>query len=383
MRILVISPGYPPPIVGGLEKQARELNHALVQHADVTIRVLTAGRKLPNRMDSACEGAIVVSRSPFSIGSRFSLCLHALWTWFQVFSLCRRFDVVHVHGCSFNGAASAIVAQCRGIPALVKLPNTGFRSPFGRPFTFRKKILQLLLKRAACLVCLSDESVSEVASLVVEPSRIFPVNNGISLMEFDARIHAQAPCRETTLNVAFVGRLVPQKGVEHLLHAWRSVAATGRSIRLKIVGDGPCRRSLTQLCVDLGIQDSVDFLGHVEDVPGFFASVDLFVLPSLAEGNSNSLLEALAAALPAIVTDVGGSKGILGKDFEEWVVPAGDSNALANAVRKAVELPADELERWGKAMRIRVENEYSIEIIAEKYFCKYRELSDTYGMRRR
>jgi len=116
----------------------------------------------------------------------------------------------------------------------------------------------------------------------------------------------------------------------------------------------------------LGLGHAVHFLGHRSDVAAELATADLFVLPSYAEGNSNAILEAMSCGLPIVATRVGGATIQLGTQGERFLVPAGDRQALANALLELIEDATLRL-RLGAEMRARIEKFFSIERIAETY----------------
>ena len=129
--------------------------------------------------------------------------------------------------------------------------------------------------------------------------------------------------------VLTVGRLSHEKGQEHLIRAaarWR-----GRA-RVVIAGDGPDRPRLERLAREVGCADSIVFAGLTPHVAPFYAIADVFVLPSLSEGSPNALLEAMAAGLPIVATNVGGVPEIAADGLNAVLVPPRDSDALARSV---------------------------------------------------
>ncbi len=109
------------------------------------------------------------------------------------------------------------------------------------------------------------------------------------------------------LHAITVCRLDPVKGLSHMLHAIPGIIALHPEFMWTIVGDGPVRAGLEREAESLGVQGHVRFLGERADVPQLLRSSHVFVLPSLSEGVSISLLEAMASGLPVIATRVGGA----------------------------------------------------------------------------
>ncbi len=133
--------------------------------------------------------------------------------------------------------------------------------------------------------------------------------------------------------VGTVGRLEERKGHGDFLLAVRAMLgpANGLGPQALIVGDGPLRARLERQAADLGLADTVRFVGAVADVRTPLAAMDVFLLPSRAEGMSNALLEAMAAGRPVVATAVGGTREAVDADRTGILVPPGDPAALAAA----------------------------------------------------
>jgi len=160
--------------------------------------------------------------------------------------------------------------------------------------------------------------------------------------------------------VGTVGRLEERKGHEHFLRAARAMLAAANGLRpqVVIVGDGPLRGRLARQAGELGVAESVRFTGAVEDVRVPLAAMDVFVLPSRAEGMSNALLEAMAAGLPVVATAVGGTSEVLDAGRTGLLVPPDDASALATEILGLLEDPA-RATRLGRAAQGHVAEAFS------------------------
>jgi glycosyltransferase involved in cell wall biosynthesis len=176
------------------------------------------------------------------------------------------------------------------------------------------------------------------------------------------------PCSSSTaINVIFVGRFFAQKGLEDLVQAWRKVRSRATfPTRLRLIGNGPLENELRALVKALDLGESVEFCGYCGDVPAELDKADLFVLPSYSEGNSNAILEAMRAGLPIVATRIGGAPIQVGSEGERFLVPAGAPDALADRLLELIEDEALRL-RMGAAMRVRIENIFSIDKVAAIY----------------
>ena len=270
-----------------------------------------------------------------------------------------------MHNISWFGAFVTLFAKAVGLPVITKLPNIGdFGIPGMRrgPFGFLRIAL---LKVSDAIVAMTPESVAELDGHRLSNGEGTESDEWHLLTSRGFRQHQ--PRSSKTVNAIFVGRLSPEKGLPDLLHAWATVKArASRSVKLRIIGDGPQADELRALALALDLGETVEFFGYCEDVPAELAKADLFVLPSYAEGNSNAILEAMRAGLPIVATRVGGAAIQVGSEGERFLVPPGDRQALADRLHELIE---DESlrRRLGTAMRARIESVFAIERVAAIY----------------
>jgi glycosyltransferase involved in cell wall biosynthesis len=362
MRILMAVPNYPFPIIGGLERQAHELAKALVQ-CHLAVHVLSSRFDQEQHRLEMIDGIRVhrVKWSNFSV-ARFFLSPFSVAR--VLYNLRRDVDLVHVHNISWLGAFVTIIAKALRLPVITKLPNIGESGIPGMRRRLFGRIRIALFKRSDAIIAMTQESVAELASINYPSTRVLKVTNGITLLP---PIKTICSCSSEAVTVVFVGRLLPQKGLIDLLHAWRSVKTRAtRPVRLRLIGDGPQADELRALALSLDLRDSIEFFGYCRDVPAELAKADLFVLPSYFEGNSNAILEAMHACLPIVATRVGGAPLQVGNQGERFLVPMGDRVELA---RRLLELIEDETLRitLGAAMRKRIETMFAIDRIAAVY----------------
>ena len=197
----------------------------------------------------------------------------------------------------------------------------------------------------------------------LEASRFVLIPNGVDTENLPCgrgeKIRAELGLDGSIPLVACIGRLAPMKGHVHLLRAWRHVRASVPGARLLIAGEGDEAPSLEALAANLGLEDSVHFLGFRRDVDDLLEAMDLLVLPSVRdEGCNNTLLEAMAHGRAAVVTRCGGLHQSVVEGETGIVVPSGDEEALGNAVTRLL-LEPEERRRMGIAARKVVEERYS------------------------
>ena len=184
---------------------------------------------------------------------------------------------------------------------------------------------------------------------------IYVVRNGIETQRFG--VHQRRRRCGEPVRLGAVGRLVPGKGIETLIEALRILKSRGVMCPLRIAGAGPLRARLQQQCRQYGVGSQVKFLGHLEELDEFYASVDLLVHPSLSEGLPLVILEAMASGLPIVATRVGGVPEVLEHAVHGYMVSPGDARALASAITDMIADPR-EMQLMGCRARSRARGEF-------------------------
>ncbi len=136
-----------------------------------------------------------------------------------------------------------------------------------------------------------------------------------------------------------IGRLSPEKGADTLLRAVALIVNEEPNFKLQVAGDGACMPALLALSRELNLTEHVQFLGEVRDVPSLLARASMFVLPSLTEGISLTLLEAMARGLPVVATDVGGTPEVVEDGSSGLLVDAQSPAELAQAILRVYRHP--------------------------------------------
>ncbi len=173
--------------------------------------------------------------------------------------------------------------------------------------------------------------------------------------------------------ILVVGRLTEQKGHRYLIDALPTIIETHPQTHFLFVGDGALRDSLQQQAAAVGCATQVHFLGKREDVPQLLVTCDMFVLPSLWEGLSLALLEAMAARKPIVATQVSGTVQLIQHQTTGLLVPAADSAALAEAIIELLNQP-ERAAALGEAAYQFVEAHYSAAQQAQQHLDLYERL---------
>lgn len=172
------------------------------------------------------------------------------------------------------------------------------------------------------------------AETVILPSK------GVDIEKFHP-VETNEKMEKVETELLFVGRLHNVKGLPHLLEAFRRVEESHLEVRLTIVGKGPMEKDLKEKAEALSIDDSIEFLGEIDhdELPNYYRCADIFVLPSLSEGLSNVIMEAMACGLPVVATDVGGNSELIESEKGGFLVDPGDSEELTRSLIDLIEHP--------------------------------------------
>ncbi len=250
-------------------------------------------------------------------------------------------DVVHSHS-----SKAGFVARM----AAAGLPVASLYTPHCFAFQMRlssvRRWMYLQLERFAGrhtdLLVLPSQSQQELAvsARVVPRSKTRVVPTGVAPEKLkpnrtatQVRQSLDIPADATVLGT--VALLSQQKGHKYLLQALPGLCQD-RDIVLLLAGDGPLQQPLKQLAARLSVAECVRFLGYREDIPELLAALDLFVLPSLWEGLPYALLEAMAAKVPVVTTDIPGNNDLVDGATTGWLAAAGDAEGLAAAITEAL-----------------------------------------------
>jgi len=275
-------------------------------------------------------------------------------------------DIVHAHGykadiyCYFalRGPGTPLVSTCHtwyDNNLLVTLYGMADRR---------------VLRNYAAVVAVSDEVRQQLLRAGVSEDKIHLIRNGIDLRPFDSA--SPSLRNDNSPLVGLVGRLSIEKGVDIFLQAAARVLVELPSTRFVVVGEGPDRDKLESLIDELKVRQSVSMLGHRDDMPSVYASLDIMVSSSRQEGLPMAILEGMASRRPLIATRVGDVPAVVLDGRTGVLLPAGDAGLLASGILTLLRDPARR-ERLGTAARKLIEDEFSATRMTADYLQIYEE----------
>jgi glycosyltransferase involved in cell wall biosynthesis len=277
------------------------------------------------------------------------------WLTVSAFWMLRRVkpDIIHSHTMDF-GYALSFAARLYRIPSV----HTAHGISFGNPqFPMAKQKLEVfLVKHAGHRQLMTVDAPSLAAFADVGLPDVLFLPNAVEPSAF--RQHRAEPAGR--FRMLFAGRLEPVKGIPVLLEAMAMLAERHPEVELQLAGVGSREQEYRAIAARLGLAGQVTFLGRTPraEMADRFAESDLFVLPSLHEGFPIVLLEAWAAGLPAVLTNVGAVPDVCVDGQDALVVEPGDAAGLAKALERAVG-DGDLRGRLGANGRAKVESTYN------------------------
>jgi glycosyltransferase involved in cell wall biosynthesis len=305
---------------------------------------------------------------------------HEIFPLFQINNIFRTIKIIKkekidlIHTFFFWDSLIGLIAgKISKIPVIINKEDDGFAlSPLER-FIYRlinRQFLQIIAvsnhvgtKRS------KDENISA--------DKIKIIHNGIDLKEFsknkNKKLKKEFDIKDNETVVGNVANFNKIKGQEYLIKAIPKITSNFPDTKFLFIGDGKLLKKNKELARKLNVNEKIIFTGYKRDVPEIIQTIDIFVLPSLTEGLSISILEAMASSKPVIATNVGGNPELVINKKTGILVPPKDPEALANAM---IELIKNKKlrEEMGREGRKRVEKEFTIEKTAKKYIKEYKNI---------
>ena len=253
-----------------------------------------------------------------------------------------RVDILHCHKHK-STVYGTIAGKLAGVPIILAHVHG-----LGRTRNFGRKLLNRFILSGVDKILTVGQAVKDDVlrnNPSVKPEKVINVGNSIDLDYFSSAVYDKQAIRgkfgipQNSFVFATAGRLAPTKGQRYLIGAYARIKKQLSNAKLLIAGTGELRDELRNQALSLGCDSSVHFLGNVANMPEFYSAIDVFVLPSIAEGLPRTLIEAMASGVLCVASDVGGIPEILDSGRCGILVPPKDENALADAMLAAANMP--------------------------------------------
>jgi glycosyltransferase involved in cell wall biosynthesis len=344
--------------VGGAQTYVRDLVPAMKETFDVSVAA---------HGDGPLRAAVEEAGAKFIPLSHLRRPIAPLQDTLGLLELVRLFrnlrpQIVHLNSAK-AGILGRIAARIVGVQVCVFTAHGWtFKSTSGLTSRLYRTLDRLVRPLATAIICVSDaERRIGLAAGTCTEERTVVIPNAVPLPALTGR---RGRSRSSPLRLISVGRIANQKDFATLVSA---VALLPRgSVELQILGDGPLRSSIEAQITGLQLDTVVEMAGSVNDVPARLAAADAFVLSSHYEGMPIAVLEAMAAGLPVVATDLDGIREVVTPEGTRLLARPGDPHALAGAIRCLID-DSGLRARLGSENRARVEERFSLEAWRDRH----------------
>lgn len=332
---------------------------------------------LVNLADTNNEISAVVSAArerglealDFHTGGTFNpLCIIRFSRWLKNCGA----DIVHGHGYKSDlvGLLGAKIAGCK----MISTPH-GWSKGADKKLRFYESLDRFLFRFMDFVCPLSEELLESVAT-AVNSKKLRLIMNGVDIDEIDSCLPAFEKKNDEII-IGYIGRLVEGKDVPTLIYAFKLLSdackGEGVTIKLLIVGDGEDNNALKNLVSDLGLIGYVEFLGFRSDAISYLKCFDVFVLPSLSEGIPRCIMEAMAAGVISVASNISGNRVLLENGKTGFLFGVGNIDELFVSLKKIIENKESTFD-IAESARSLIEKRFSNREMADQYSSVYLDL---------
>ena len=295
----------------------------------------------------------------------------------QTFRYARKAELIHAHW-SFSGIIAGMVGRLCNLPSITTLRGSDVR--WASKNILFKTIIRWCVKMNQQVVTVGEDLADQVRHLVPDHrKRIKVIPNGVDKKFWSIQ-------KEATFvsSITVIGNLIASKQVDVVIRAFEALIDLDNRLRLVIIGAGPEMKRLSALAHHLAIGERVVFTGQIppNEVAEQLSRSSMLVLASKSEGRPNVVLEAMAAGVPVVASDIGGVRELIGNNERGLLFPVGDAGQLAERIKSIVVNPD-----FGSCIAIRAsqwlrEQDLSWERTAQRYSELYHQVIAEYSRRK-
>lgn len=353
------------PAVGGAEKQCFEISLSLISR-NIKVTVLT--RKLKNTPKEQTLNGIFVRRlSAFGTGFVNAVSFMIL-SFLYLWKHSKEYDIIHVHLASSPALVAMAIGKLFGKKVLIKLAGGRGVDEITlsqKTLSGRIKLKLFLFLKPKLLVMNKDVldwlKTTEFASLELQQFKNGVDTGKYSMLMYNEKINAKQKLGfENVLTFLFVGRLSPEKRIREFIEIWAELMqeeGIPKKVHLVIVGKGPQEQDMRQAVEVLNLSGTITMTGEKMDLLPYYHAADVFILPSVSEGLSNSMLEAMSCGLAVIASRVGGAREAIVEGKNGFLFDPMNRQEIKSCIKKF-------LSDYGLALRM---GEKSREIVVNNY----------------
>ena len=284
-----------------------------------------------------------------------------------------------VHTRNWAGMDGIIAAKMARVPIIIHGEHGFEIADLISQNRKRKFIRKLVLSTMVDKIVTVSKNLKNrlINEIKIKPEKIIHIPNGVDTNKFNIYrkefTRKKFGFKKEDFIIGIVARLDPIKNHKTLFFAFKEIVKNYPQVKLIIVGDGPLREELKEKSYQLGIKNKVIFMGERDNVPEILKTFDIFVLPSLNEGMSNTILEAMATGIPVIASNVGGNPELVIDGRTGFLFSPNDVESLVQKIKTYI-LHPELKQKHGYNARKRVEEKFSLDQMVRRYEELYLEL---------
>ena len=268
-----------------------------------------------------------------------------------------------------------LVRTAANLPVSIRISKKWRNSYLRLYFSFRHKLLSLFVRK---IMCRSEGVKLEYQELGISTRKLSVVSGGLDIENYKFssidrdKVRRKYDINNETLVLGTFCRLASVKRIDRLIKSFNSIKINDRDIKLLIAGDGPELENLKRLVRNFNLNEKIKLLGHRNDISELYSALDIFCLPSIAEGMSNSILEAMASELPVVATYIVPNKELIDDGIGGFLISFEDEKEFQDRIEKLLDI---RLRReMGKHNREKAISKFSLKSRIEKEFQIYKEI---------
>lgn len=291
-----------------------------------------------------------------------------------------KIDLIHAQWAFPSGFVAVLTEKVLKIPFLVTTQGAEF---FISKPTFIKKIIRYVLQKAECVMPVSYHMYKRAIVYGADKNSLFVIPNAVDTKTFSKSNNngrSELGIDPDNYVILTVRRLVHEKKVDVLIQAFAKFAESKSKVNLVIIGDGPERKKLENLARKLDVADKAIFIGWIDNknLPKYYNISDVYVLSTVQEGLSLSLLEAMSCGLPVICTNIVGNPEVVSDGKNGFLVPPNDPNAICERLGYLYDNPNLATEMGKKAAKF-INQNYSLKVIGKRIKDVYEKVVNGYS----
>ncbi|HEX7586652.1 MAG TPA: glycosyltransferase [Patescibacteria group bacterium] len=379
MRVLFFNYEY-PPLGGGAANATSYILREFSKIPDLEVDLVTSSADEKFELEKI-GGNINIHKLPIGKNSKNlhyqsqrDLLVYAWKAYFFSRKLIKKnnYDLTHSFFTLPCGFLSLAYYRLYKLPYIVSLRGAdvpGYSDRFPLIYALLTPLIRHIWKKADAVIS-NSQGLKELALKTNAGQEIGIIYNGIDIKQFRPAIRGET----SNFKVICISRLTRRKGINYLIEAMEKLVQKHPDLSLQIVGEGDAKAELEKQSQGANLGSKVEFKGRIphENLPEIYNSADVFVLPSLNEGMSNTMLEALASGLPIVATDTGGSKELISEGKNGFMIKMKDSGDIAEKLEKLIADP--ELARSMEEKSRAIAESMSWEKVAQNYYGLYKTI---------